>query len=158
MNVIFDVKKDICKSSQSAIRGWKPFVLADENWGSLAIRLVLGLKLSCKKENNREIERFPLLCYNCTTKGGDGMAKTTTVQARIDPILKQDAEKVLAAIGLNSTTAINMFYSQIKLRQGLPFDARIPNAETREAMSEAKSGKKLKKYDTAQAMFEDLDG
>ena len=86
------------------------------------------------------------------------MAKTTTVQARIDPILKQDAEKVLAAIGLNSTTAINMFYSQIKLRQGLPFDARIPNAETREAMSEARTGKKLKKYDTAKAMFEDLDG
>ncbi len=86
------------------------------------------------------------------------MAKTTTVQARIDPILKQDAEKVLAAIGLNSTTEINMFYSQIKLRQGLPFDARIPNAETREAMAEARTGKKLKKYDTAKAMFEDLDG
>ena len=86
------------------------------------------------------------------------MAKTTTVQAQIDPMLKQDAEKVLAAIGLNSTTEINMFYSQIKLRQGLPFDARIPNAETREAMAEARTGKKLKKYDTAKAMFEDLDG
>ena len=86
------------------------------------------------------------------------MAKTTTVQAQIDPMLKQDAEKVLAAIGLNSTTEINMFYSQIKLRQGLPFDARIPNAETREAMAEARTGKKLKKYDTAKAMLEDLDG
>ena len=86
------------------------------------------------------------------------MAKTTTVQARIDPLLKQDAEKVLAQIGLNSTTAITMFYSQIKLRQGLPFDARIPNKETREAMSEARDGKKLKKYDSAKEMFEDLDG
>lgn len=81
-----------------------------------------------------------------------------TVQARIDPILKQDAEKVLAQIGLNSTAAITMFYSQIKLRQGLPFDARIPNAETQEAMSEAQSGKKLKKYASAKEMFEDLDG
>ena len=86
------------------------------------------------------------------------MAKTTTVQARIDPVLKQDAEKVLAAIGLNSTAAITMFYSQIKLRQGLPFDARIPNAQTREAMAEARSGKKLKKYASAEEMFEDLDG
>lgn len=86
------------------------------------------------------------------------MAKTTTVQARIDPILKQDAEKVLAQIGLNSTAAITMFYSQIKLRQGLPFDARIPNAETLEAMVEAQSGKKLKKYASAKEMFEDLDG
>ena len=41
MNVIFDDKKDICKNLQSAIRGWKPFVLADEVWGSLAIGLVI---------------------------------------------------------------------------------------------------------------------
>ena len=85
------------------------------------------------------------------------MAKTTTVQARIDPLLKQDAEKVLAKIGLNSTAAINMFYSQIKLHQGLPFDARIPNQETREAIEEAHTGKKLKKYASAKEMFEDLD-
>ena len=43
MNVIFDVKKDICKNSQSAIRGWKPFVLADEVWGSLAIGLAFWI-------------------------------------------------------------------------------------------------------------------
>ena len=85
------------------------------------------------------------------------MAKTTTVQARIDPVLKQDVEKVLAKIGLNSTTAITMFYSQIKLHQGLPFDARIPNAETKAAIKEARGRKSLKRYDSAAAMFEDLD-
>ena len=85
------------------------------------------------------------------------MAKTTTVQARIDPVLKQDVEKVLAKIGLNSTAAITMFYSQIKLRQGLPFDARIPNAETKAAIKEARGRKSLKRYDSAAAMFEDLD-
>lgn len=86
------------------------------------------------------------------------MAKTTTVQARIDPILKQDAEKVLAQIGLNSTAAITMFYSQIKLRQGLPFEATIPNKETLEAIDEARAGKKLKRYASAKEMFEELDG
>ena len=85
------------------------------------------------------------------------MAKTATVQARIDPLLKQDAEKVLASIGLNSTAAITMFYSQITLRQGLPFEARIPNAETREAIAEARSGKPLKKYASAAEMFADFD-
>jgi addiction module RelB/DinJ family antitoxin len=54
-----------------------------------------------------------------------------------------------AEIGLNSTTAITMFYSQIKLRQGLPFDARIPNVETRDAIKDARAGKKLKKYASA---------
>ena len=73
-------------------------------------------------------------------------------------LVKQDVEKVLAKIGLNSTTAITMFYSQIKLHQGLPFDARIPNAETKAAIKEARSGKSLKRYDSAAAMFEDLDG
>ena len=91
-------------------------------------------------------------------QGGDIMAKTTTVQVRIDPVLKQDAEKVLANIGLNSTAAITMFYSLIKLHQGLPFDAKIPNAETKAAIKEARSGKSLKRYDSAAAMFEDLDG
>ena len=86
------------------------------------------------------------------------MAKTTTVQARIDPVLKQDAEKVLANIGLNSTAAITMFYSLIRLHQGLPFDAKIPNAETKAAIKEVRSGKSLKRYDSATAMFEDLDG
>ena len=85
------------------------------------------------------------------------MAKTTTVQARIDPVLKQDVEKVLARIGLNSTAAITMFYSQIKLRQGLPFEARIPNEETKAAIKEARSGKQLKKYASAAEMFSDLD-
>ena len=85
------------------------------------------------------------------------MAKTSTVQARIDPILKQDAEKVLARIGLNSTAAITMFYSQITLHQGLPFEAKIPNAETREAIAEARSGKSLKKYASADEMFADFD-
>jgi len=72
--------------------------------------------------------------------------------------LGQDVEKVLAEIGLNSTAAITMFYSQIKLRQGLPFDARIPNVETRDAIKDARAGKKLKKYASAKEMFEDLDG
>lgn len=86
------------------------------------------------------------------------MAKTTTVQARIDPVLKQNAEKILNRIGLNSTTAITMFYSQINLCQGLPFEARIPNEETREAINEARSGTPRKRYASAAAMFKDLDG
>jgi len=85
------------------------------------------------------------------------MAKTTTVQARIDPVLKQNAEKVLTRIGLNSTTAITMFYSQISLCQGLPFEARIPNEDTKEAIKEARSGAPRKRYASAAEMFKDLD-
>jgi hypothetical protein len=40
-HVIFDVKKVICNSLLPAVCGWKPFVLADEIWGSLAIGLAI---------------------------------------------------------------------------------------------------------------------
>jgi DNA-damage-inducible protein J len=70
-------------------------------------------------------------------------AKTAQVRARTDPRIKKEAEKILDELGLNPSTAINMFYSQIVLRRGLPFPVEVPNAATREAMEEARSGAKL---------------
>ena len=68
------------------------------------------------------------------------MAKVATVQSRIDPILKQNAEQILKTLGLTSSQAINAFYAQIVLVKGLPFDVKIPNKETIEAMQELDSG------------------
>ena len=64
-------------------------------------------------------------------------AKTAFLNARIDPDLKTRAEKVLAGVGVSSSQAITMFYHQVVLRQGLPFDVCIPNAETVAALKEA---------------------
>lgn len=58
------------------------------------------------------------------------MAKTAMVRARITPDLKPESEKILKKLGLTSTEAITMFYTQIKLYKGLPFDVRIPNKTT----------------------------
>ena len=68
------------------------------------------------------------------------MAKSVIVQARVEPELKRDVEKVLASVGLNATQAINLFYRQIKLQQGLPFPVHIPNAETVADMEAARRG------------------
>ncbi|CAM3527628.1 type II toxin-antitoxin system RelB/DinJ family antitoxin [Parendozoicomonas haliclonae] len=57
------------------------------------------------------------------------MAKQTTVRARIDESLKQDAEDILKQLGLNTSQAINLYFSQIVLRRGLPFDVSIPDEE-----------------------------
>lgn len=57
------------------------------------------------------------------------MAKETTVRARISEELKQDAETILKQLGLNTSQAINLYFSQIVLRKGLPFDVVIPEEE-----------------------------
>jgi DNA-damage-inducible protein J len=62
--------------------------------------------------------------------------KTAHLNVRLEPKLKAQAEKVLAALGTTSTVAVTMFYRQVVLRQGLPFDVSIPNAETAAAMRE----------------------
>lgn len=85
--------------------------------------------------------------------------QTDKVQARIDPDLKESAEAILAELGLTATDAIRMFYKQVKIHRGLPFDVRIPNAATRAAIREAqgilKAPAKHKSYKTADAMFRD---
>ena len=54
------------------------------------------------------------------------MAKTATVQARIDPQLKENVEKILAQLKLSPSDAIKLFYRQIELNGGLPFDLKLP--------------------------------
>ena len=68
------------------------------------------------------------------------MAKTATVRARVEPHLKEQAESVLQALGLNPTAAITLYYEQIVRRGGIPFDLALPNATTRVAMRQAESG------------------
>ena len=55
------------------------------------------------------------------------MADSAAVNARIDPRLKARAESILAQLGVTPSGAIQMFYSQIVLRKGLPFDLKLPD-------------------------------
>ena len=55
------------------------------------------------------------------------MASTSPVYARIDSSLKDNAETILARLGITPTGAIQMLYSQIVLHNGIPFDVRIPS-------------------------------
>jgi DNA-damage-inducible protein J len=82
-----------------------------------------------------------------------GRAKTGMIRARIDPELKARAEAVLGTLGLNASDAIRLFYTQVTLSDGLPFDVRIPNAETRKAIRDARAGKGLNHYASAAEML-----
>ena len=82
------------------------------------------------------------------------MTKSATIRARIEPELKAEAEAVLAKIGLSPSDLIGMTYRQVVMQQGLPFPARIPNAETREAIAE--DADTLEGYTDADAMMRDI--
>jgi DNA-damage-inducible protein J len=72
------------------------------------------------------------------------IAKAATVNTRIEPALKTKAEIILNKVGLSSAEAIRLFYTQICLRKGLPFDIKIPNKKTLKAMQDADTGKTYK--------------
>lgn len=54
------------------------------------------------------------------------MAKSANLYARIEPDLKEQAENILAALGIPASNAITMFYKQIILQKGLPFEVKLP--------------------------------
>lgn len=60
-------------------------------------------------------------------RGRDDMAaKSANLYARIEPDVKEQAEGILATLGIPASNAINMFYKQIILNRGLPFEVKIP--------------------------------
>ena len=54
------------------------------------------------------------------------MAKSANLYARIEPDLKEQAESILAALGIPASNAITMFYKQIILQRGMPFEVKLP--------------------------------
>ena len=62
------------------------------------------------------------------------MASDTVVRARIDGLVKEEATEVLGKMGLSVSDAIRMLMIRIAREKALPFEIRIPNAETRAAM------------------------
>jgi DNA-damage-inducible protein J len=74
------------------------------------------------------------------------MNKSERVEARIEPELKAAAEAVFSRIGLSSAQAIRIFYRQVELHQGIPFEGRVPNKATLKAMRDAEQRRNLKRY------------
>ena len=83
------------------------------------------------------------------------MATTTMVHVRLDERVKARAEKALAAMGLSVSDAVRVLLTRVAVEKALPFEVRVPNARTREAMAELKKGK-LQKFAGVDAMMDDL--
>lgn len=84
------------------------------------------------------------------------MSKSAMVRARIEPELKREAEKVFDRLGLSVTQAITLFYRQVELRRGLPFDVVVPTDTTLRTFEDTDAGRGLVVCKDADDMFEKL--
>ena len=87
---------------------------------------------------------------------------TTNINVRVDKELKKAAEELFDDLGLNMSTAINMFLKSAVNYDGIPFEVRrsIPNAETLAALAECedmeKHPERYKRYDSFQEVLDEI--
>src|SRR5574344_1102472 len=83
-------------------------------------------KMYCYCTDNRVLYRHKKYLI----KGAIIMStKSANLYVRIEPDVKEQAESILSALGISASNAINMFYKQIILQRGLPFEVKIPSAK-----------------------------
>lgn len=82
------------------------------------------------------------------------------LNVRVDDTIKEQADELFARLGMNTTTAVNVFLRQALQFGGIPFEIRseIPNAETIQAMENVKNGIGLSKaFTSVEDLMEDLN-
>lgn len=84
------------------------------------------------------------------------MAATTMIHVRIDEQVKARAAETLAEMGLSVSDAVRVFLMRVAAEKQLPFTLKVPNAETREAMIEARVMARAR-FATVQALLDDID-
>ena len=84
------------------------------------------------------------------------MSKSAMVRARLEPELKQQAEEIFRKLGISVTQAITLFYRQVEMRNGLPFNVVIPTSETIKTFKATDSDEDLVICDDADDMFKKL--
>ncbi len=83
------------------------------------------------------------------------MAANSVVRARVEEGVKEEASIVLATMGLTVSDAFRMLLTRIAREKALPFEPLVPNAQTIQAMKEARAGR-LQSFDTVEALMADL--
>ena len=98
------------------------------------------------------------------------MARTSNIFARVEPEIKEQAEKVLNQLGIPMSNAIGLFLRQIVLQRGIPFDMKLPqnkplsigmlneqqfNAEIEKGLADLTTGKVVSADSVADRMHRD---
>ncbi len=89
------------------------------------------------------------------------MPKSANLYARIEPDVKEQAESILASLGIPASSAITMFYKQIILQRGIPFPVKLPASHPVDVstLTEEQLGAELEKgyADAAEGRVQNAD-
>ena len=84
------------------------------------------------------------------------MTKSTSINVRTTEEIKKNAEVIINGLGLNISSAVNLFLRQVINYRGIPFDLRLPNKETLHAMDDIENNRNLESTDTVEEMFKKI--
>ena len=84
------------------------------------------------------------------------MAATSMVHIRVKEEIKARATETLAAMGLSVSDAVRVFLQRVADEQAIPFELRVPNKKTTDAMQELEAGKGVC-FDSVEAFMTDLN-
>jgi DNA-damage-inducible protein J len=87
------------------------------------------------------------------------MAHSTMLHVRVDDEVKAQASEALAAMGLSVSDAVRILLKRVVNDQAFPLELKVPNAQTRAAMEEARTMAKSRavRFDTAASLLDDLE-
>lgn len=85
------------------------------------------------------------------------MTRSDTIHATVDKQTKEKAQGILHDLGMSMSEAIAVYFKQIVLHKGLPFEVKIPNQETVNTMKKAAKGIEVESFSSVEELFEDLD-
>jgi len=88
------------------------------------------------------------------------MANTTNLNIRVDEELKRNAEKIFNELGLNMSTAMNIFLRYSVRYGGIPFELRVdkPNSETLSAIDDVNNNRNMSKtFNSVNDLMDDLN-
>ncbi len=86
-------------------------------------------------------------------------AHTSMLHIRVDDETKDLATDALAAMGLSVSEAVRLFLRRVVVEQAFPLELKVPNAETRAAVEEARAvmAARRARFGSAQALFDELE-
>jgi len=87
------------------------------------------------------------------------MAHSTMLHVRVDDEIKTQASEALAAMGLSVSDAVRILLKRVVNDQAFPLELKVPNAQTRAAMEEARAMAKARtaRFESADALIDDLE-
>ena len=84
------------------------------------------------------------------------MATSTMIHVRVNEDLKQEATQALESMGLTVSDAVRVFLTRIAADQAFPFALQVPNAETQQAMMEARAITQAR-FNNSEELFDALE-